>query len=269
MNTVRRSNRVHFSKIDERGGAVVTRIKACLNGQRGPDEHPGVPITAAEVGGAATAAVAAGAEAVHVHPRDAGGGESLRAADVGAVVEAVRRDCPGTPVGVSTGLWIAGGDPGARLALVSGWADLPTAVRPDFASVNLSEPGFAELAAALRDTGIAVEAGVWSPTDAERVPAAGELLRILVEVLDAPAEDAIPAADRILDRLDRVGATGPRLLHGEGTACWPLISYAGRRGLPTRIGLEDTLTGPAGEPVADNAELVRLAIAAWSGLHHA
>jgi uncharacterized protein (DUF849 family) len=242
---------------------VVIRIKACLNGQRRRDEHPAVPITPTELAVAASAAVAAGAEAVHVHPRDAGGAESLRAADVGAAVEAVRRACPATPVGVSTGLWIAGGDPVARLALVSGWADLPAAARPDFASVNLSEPGFTGLATSLRGAGVAVEAGVWSPADAERVPAAGELLRILVEVLDAPAEEAVPAADRILDRLDRVGAAGPRLLHGEGTACWPLISYAGRRGLPTRIGLEDTVTGPAGEPVADNAELVRLGLAAW------
>jgi uncharacterized protein (DUF849 family) len=238
---------------------MVIRIKACLNGQRRRAEHPAVPLTPAEL--------AAGAEAVHVHPRAAGGAESLHAADIGATVEAVRRACPATPVGVSTGLWIAAGDPPARLALVAGWADLPAPARPDFASVNLSEPGFAELAAALRGAGVAVEAGVWSPADAERVPAAGALLRILVEVLDASADAAIPAADRILDRLDQLGVPGPRLLHGEGPACWPLISYAGRRGLPTRIGLEDTLTGPAGEPVADNAELVRLGIAAWSGLH--
>jgi hypothetical protein len=38
--------------------------------------------------------------------------------------------------------------------------------------------------------------------------------------------------------------TTPRRLHGEGPACWPLIAYAGTPGLPTRIGLEDTTTGP-------------------------
>jgi uncharacterized protein (DUF849 family) len=33
-----------------------------------------------------------------------------------------------------------------------------------------------------------------------------------------------------------------------------------RLGLPTRIGLEDITVGPAGEPVADNADLVRRAL---------
>jgi hypothetical protein len=35
----------------------------------------------------------------------------------------------------------------------------------------------------------------------------------------------------------------PRLLHGEDSACWPLIAHAGRLKLPTRVGLEDTLAG--------------------------
>ena len=39
---------------------------------------------------------------------------------------------------------------------------------------------------------------------------------------------------------------------------------AGAVGLPTRIGLEDTTTGPAGQPVTGNAELTRLALAAWT-----
>jgi uncharacterized protein (DUF849 family) len=52
----------------------------------------------------------------------------------------------------------------------------------------------------------------------------------------------------------------PRLLHGEGEGCWPLVAQAAREGLPTRIGLEDTTAGPDGAPVSGNAELVRLAL---------
>ncbi len=51
--------------------------------------------------------MAAGAEAIHLHPRRTDGGESLLAADVGAAVAAVRQAFPDTPVGVSTALWIA------------------------------------------------------------------------------------------------------------------------------------------------------------------
>ena len=37
-------------------------------------------------------------------------------------------------------MWITGGDAAARRLAVAAWADLHAAVRPDFASVNLSEP---------------------------------------------------------------------------------------------------------------------------------
>jgi uncharacterized protein (DUF849 family) len=50
------------------------------------------------------------------------------------------------------------------------------------------------------------------------------------------------------------------LLHGEGDSCWALVAHAAREGLPTRIGLEDTLAGPDGGPASGNAELVRCAL---------
>ena len=50
---------------------------------------------------------------------------------------------------------------------------------------------------------------------------------------------------------------------GQGP-CWPIVAHAGRLGLPTRIGLEDTIVGPDGGPVTDNADLVRLARAVWT-----
>ena len=88
---------------------VIRRLKACLNGKRSQDENPAVPVTPAELARDAAAAVAAGAEAIHLHARGPDGAESVRAADVGAAVAAVRAACPGTPVGVSTGLWITTG----------------------------------------------------------------------------------------------------------------------------------------------------------------
>jgi uncharacterized protein (DUF849 family) len=245
----------------------VVWIKACLNGGRTRAEHPAVPVTPDEVAVAAAASMGAGAVAVHVHQRDAAGVQSLRAVDVGAVVAAVRRACPGLPVGVTTGLWISAGDVRRRLAEVSRWADLPVGERPDFASVNVSEPGFADLVEVLRGAGIGVEPGVWSIADAEALALAGPdpWLRVLVEVPDGPVETATADADAILARLDDLDVPGPRLLHGEEARCWPLVAHAGRLGLATRIGLEDVLVGPDGGPVADNADLVRRALAAWAG----
>ena len=173
---------------------AIERLKVCLNGGRRRDEHPAVPITPAELATAAADAVAAGAEAVHMHPRDSAGAQSLDPDRIAAAVTAVRHSCAGVAVGVSTGLWITDGDP-------------------------------------------------------ERRPVA--------------------AADEILARLDDLGIDGPRLLHGDEAACWPLVAHAGRLGLPTRIGLEDITVGPAGEPVADDADLVREALKVWTARRYA
>jgi uncharacterized protein (DUF849 family) len=243
-------------------------IKACLNGKRSQADFPAVPVTPGELARDAAATVAAGAEAVHLHARGGDSAESVEAADVAAAVTAIREACPGTPVGVSTGLWITRGDAAARQAAVAGWAFLASGERPDFASVNVSEDGWAGVVGSLGAAGIAVEAGVWSVADVRvlaRAFAEGGLpqppLRILVEVMGLPAEAATQAAGEILRALDASPLRGlPRLLHGEEEGCWPLVAQAAREGLPTRIGLEDTTAGPDGEPAGGNAELVRLAL---------
>ena len=242
-------------------------LKACLNGRRSQAEFPAVPVTPDELAADAAAAVAAGAEAIHLHARGPDGAESVRAGDVGAAVAAVRAACPGTPVGVSTGLWITRGDAAARQAAVSEWADLSAGARPDFASVNVSEDGWAGVVRSLGGAGIATEAGVWSVTDVQvlaRAVEGGALaqlpLRILIEVMGEPASAPRVAGD-ILRALDDSALRGlPRLLHGEGEGCWPLVAQAAREGLLTRIGLEDTTAGPDAKPVSGNAELVRLAL---------
>jgi uncharacterized protein (DUF849 family) len=77
-----------------------------------------------------------------------------------------------------------------------------------------------------------------------------------------PAELAVAAASEILDRLPPA-ITAPELLDGEDDSCWPLIAHAGRLGLRTRIGLEDVTSGPSGDPVTGNADLVGRALARW------
>ncbi|MGW0433296.1 3-keto-5-aminohexanoate cleavage protein [Micromonospora sp. NPDC003197] len=241
----------------------IRRIKACLNGGRTSTDHPGVPISPDELAIAAKAAVHAGAEAIHLHPRDARGEQSVAAQDVAAAVEAVRRACPDTPIGVTTGLWITGGDADARQASIERWRGLDPVERPDFASLNVAEDGANTLAATLVGLGVGIEAGVWSPADADllaEAPYVANCLRVLVEVLDTPADRCLSAADAILARMDAHQLNLPRLLHGEDDSAWPLLRYAGRLGLPTRIGLEDAIVGPHGEPVRDNAELIAIGL---------
>jgi uncharacterized protein (DUF849 family) len=242
---------------------VVSRIKACLNGGRSRADHPAVPITPAELATAAGEAAVATAEAVHMHPRNSDGEESLQAKDIADAVTAVRQLCGSLPIGVSTGLWITDQDAGLRQATVAEWAGLPAAARPDFASVNVSEPGFTELVVTLRRAGIGVEAGVWSPDDAQALAGTAGWTRLLIEIIGGSVHTATARADEILARLDELDVPGPRLLHGEQATCWPLVAHAGRLRLPTRIGLEDTTTGPAGEPVTGPADLVWHALNIW------
>jgi uncharacterized protein (DUF849 family) len=208
-------------------------LQAALNGPYTKDDHPAVPITAAELARDATACVAVGAGAIHMHPRDGEGRESLHAAVIDAAVREVRAAC-GVPVGVSTGAWIEP-DLDRRLALISEWGE------PDYASVNISEDGWLEVFRALRKNGIGVEAGVWSVEDAEKLREAdlgAGLTRILVEPVDADPTNAIALVATIREALD----TTKILQHGDGEATWIVLEDAITNGLDTRIGLEDIQT---------------------------
>src|SRR5215217_1427217 len=149
-------------------------LQAALNGVRTRSDHPGVPITAAELAADAAACLAAGVQEIHLHPRGDDGVERLDAEAVDKVAALVKSH--GVPVGVTTGAWIET-DPGRRLRLVNAWHE------PDYASVNLGEPGALEVAEALLRNGIGVEAGVWTVEDARLLsgsPLKDRLLRVLV-----------------------------------------------------------------------------------------
>lgn len=232
-------------------------IQAALNGTLTKDDHPALPVSADDLARDGTACAAAGAGAVHVHPRDQRGRERLDARVVNDVVTRVRHTC-GLRVGVSTGAWIEP-DVERRVELIAKWRT------PDYASVNLSEEGAEEVMAALAKVGIGVEAGVATVEDAERLAELKgsdgfkALTRVLVEPVEAPADRAVEIVGEIHDALDRLGLTAPRLQHGDGEATWVLIADAAARGIDTRVGLEDTRTGPDGERTEGNEALVRAA----------
>jgi uncharacterized protein (DUF849 family) len=229
-------------------------LQAALNGPFGKDRHPKLPVSEHELTRDGAACVAAGARAIHLHPRDDEGAERLDARVVDATVAAVRDAC-GVPVGVSTGSWIEP-DLGRRLELIAGWS------APDYASVNLSQDGAAATMRTLLDAGVGIEAGVWSVEDAERLAASGlgdRVTRVLVEPVDVSAGDAVAVVDEIHAALDRLRLTAPRLQHGDGEATWLLLRDAIRRGIDTRVGLEDTVAGPDGARTDGNEALVRAA----------
>jgi uncharacterized protein (DUF849 family) len=231
-------------------------LQACLNGNRDTAFHPAVPRTPNELARDAKAVVAAGADALHVHPRDAAGRESVQPADIAAALAAIRASVPGTPVGVSTGWWIAPGGR-ARHVPIAAWQ-----VLPDYVSVNLIEEDAPEVIALTLGKGIGVEAGLWSVADAERFVAladAPRCLRTLLEINEQDVAEAIAAAEGIRAVLARAGLGLPSMLHGYEATKWRLYREALRRGLDTRIGLEDGKHLPSGAVAESNEALIRAA----------
>lgn len=222
---------------------------ACLNGDRTRAEHPAVPRTPAELAADAAAVRRAGAFAVHVHPRDSDGEQTLAAAISDAVVRAIRAAAPGMPVGLST-LASIDRDPFARSAAVRSWRQ-----PPDFVSVNFSELGWAGIVRAAVHAGIGVEAGLATPDEAEELaasPFAHQVVRALVEI-DGGADDAFAVAEQIPDGI-------PQLWHGFGEGTWEILPAAIAAGHDVRVGLEDVLVLPDGRVAQSNAELVAAAV---------
>jgi uncharacterized protein (DUF849 family) len=234
-------------------------VQASLNGGTTRAEHPAVPLTPAELAAEARAAAAAGARAIHVHPRDLSGAQTLRPEHVLAAVAAVRT-ATGLPVGVTTGIWAVGGDVRRRMSRVAGWSGRD---RPDFASINMNEPGTDALADLLTSQGIEIEAGVWTVEDARLLgasPFGHRVIRVLIEPVDRSGAGAVATAAEAATELARLGVRARQVHHGYGLATWDVLRAAVAMGQDIRVGLEDTTVLPDGSVAAGNGDLVTAAV---------
>src|SRR6202451_534979 len=181
-------------------------VQAALNGGTTRAEHPAVPLTPAELAADARAAAERGAQGLHLQPRDAAASQTLEPDQVLAAVAATRA-APGLPVGVTTGIWTVDGDVARRLELVARWTGPD---RPDYASINMNEPGTDDLADLLTSLGIQIEAGVWTAEDARLLGAAAfrdRILRVLMEPVDRNPAAAVAAVAEAASELARLGIT--------------------------------------------------------------
>lgn len=231
-------------------------LQACLNGARTTGDHTAVPTTPTAIASDA-AAIAGLVAGVHVHAKGSDGTDSLAAAHVDATVAAIRAAAPSLEVGVTTGAW-ASPDPADRVAAIRAWT-----VLPDVASVNWHEPGADDVAAALLDRGIGIEAGVWHAEGLgawRRSPHRDRVVRVLVEVQPMGADPAIATATALVEGV-RDASPVPILLHGEDASAWPVLRLAASLGLASRMGLEDALALDDGTLAAGNGAIVRRAAA--------
>lgn len=232
-------------------------VQTCINGARSADFHPRLPLDADAMARDGAGCVAAGAAELHVHARGLDGHESLAPAAMDRTVLALRRACPGTLIGVSTGAWIENDDL-STLVAIAGWRELP-----DYASVNLSEQAAPLVMESLRQRGIGVEAGLASVADAERLVSldhGGRVLRILIEISEQTLDEAFAVSNGIEAVLERAGIRRVILLHGENATVWPFVQRAAERNWSTRVGLEDGKALPDGTIAAGNAALTAAAV---------
>ncbi|MFE3559687.1 3-keto-5-aminohexanoate cleavage protein [Streptomyces sp. NPDC059193] len=224
-----------------------------LNGARSAAEGAAVPMSPQDLAEAAAAAVAAGAGEVLMSPRTPCGRQSLSPRVVGPVLEALRGTGVSVPLSVPVSV-AAEPDPAGRLERVRSWA-----VLPDRAEVAFAEPGAAELAQALLDRGVAVDALVPLGGPAGPEPMARFLawpvrtpgrVRLVAEL--ASADPALVAGLRGLPPVAVV-------LFGREAAAWPVLRLAARCGTGTRTGVGEVLRLPDGRPARSSAELVAAA----------
>lgn len=233
-------------------------IQVAQNGNRAPGEHAALPVSRDELAADAVACRAAGARAVHLHPRrPADGVPSLAAAVCDPVVAAIRTAAPELEISLSTSDEIALDDAADRIAAVSAWR-----TPPDVVSLNLVEPGSVELGAALLDRGIGIEAGIFDLDDADALlaaPWASRVTRVLVETIFEHDDAAAVELARAIDA--RVAPLGhPRLWHGEDRATWAVVAAGLAAGRDVRVGLEDAVVDADGALAPSNPDQVARAL---------
>ena len=159
---------------------------------------------------------------------------------------------------MTTGFW-ALPDAEERLAAVRAWE-----VLPDFTSLNWHEPGSPELAELLLSRGLGVEVGIFHAEAAQSWAASDIAKRCMRVMIELQGDADTDLADELLDLIRAADSPAPILLHGLDESCWPLLEHAGRVGVQTRIGMEDTLLLPDGSRATGNGDLVAAAVALLS-----
>lgn len=221
--------------------AMPAHLQVALNGSRTASEHPAIPRTPRELALAARAAVAAGAELLHIHAYDAGGVESLAAEPCATVVRAVRQACPGIPISLTTSAGVEP-DPGRRLELVAGWTELPELV-----TANQGEDGIVELCELLLERGVGIEAGLLELADAQTFARSGladRCTRVLLEPLDSDPGTAAAHAAAMEEVLAQAEITLEQVHHGDGVVQLGRLRTRG----PARTRHPDRARGHNGSP---------------------
>lgn len=233
-------------------------------GRKTRADHPAIPLSAAELAGTASAAVAAGAAMIHVHVRDRYGDHLLDAEAYRGVIAAIRAAVGDRIVVQITTEGLGRYAPEVQMAVVR-------EVQPEAASLALRElvpdagheAAFAELLQFMARRGMAPQIILYAPEEAVRL---AELIRRGV----VPADD-IPVLyvlgryaegqrSEPADLLPFLASGQPRFQHWSVCAFGPreatCVAMGAFLGGHIRVGFENNFFLADGTIAPDNAALV-------------
>jgi 3-keto-5-aminohexanoate cleavage enzyme len=232
-------------------------------------DNPAVPITVVEQIESTHEAYEAGATLVHLHVRNADESPSSEPALFAAVMEGVRKHCPGMIVQFSTGG--RGRDPGARgssLPLQPDMASLATG-SVNFPSIIYENPPtlVENLAVQMKEFNVLPEIEIF---DLSHIYAARRLVDLDL-INDRPhvqfvmgIRNAMPAQEQVVDillsELKRVLPNATWTAAGIGRTQRDVIGWVLKRaGNAVRTGMEDNIRTSKERLAKNNAELVQIA----------
>jgi uncharacterized protein (DUF849 family) len=227
-------------------------------------DAPGLPVTLDELVATARACAAAGAAVIHVHVRDGDGRPTLDPATLGETVAALR-EATDLVVQLSTGGAVSDSEADRLAVLDAG----PDAASLSCGTLNFGDdvfynrPAFmSALYLAMREREIVPEfecfdlghlTTVHRLLDQHGAPYGGHVHCDFVLGVPGGAPGTAATVGQLVAGLPH-GATFTAT--GVGRSTLPVALAALAYGGHLRVGMEDTLTFAAGEPVGDNAQLV-------------
>ncbi|NVO55056.1 3-keto-5-aminohexanoate cleavage protein [Rhodobacteraceae bacterium B1Z28] len=240
-------------------GRVVERpyILVAPNGaRRGHADHPTLPVTLDEIVRTVRDCYNAGAQGLHLHIRDEQGQHALDSGQYLEAIDEVQSAVPQMDIQITT--------EAAGVFDVQAQFDCLRQVRPTWASISVREIARAPEMAG-RVYGLCAEQGTrvqhilynaddatllehWQSSGTVRK---GQVDRLLVLGRYATGQESVPKD------LDQFPAdTAPWMVCAFGSQEHMCLQDAAQRGGDVRVGFENSLTGPDGQPWADNAASV-------------
>jgi uncharacterized protein (DUF849 family) len=250
-----------------------------------PDQHPGLPITPAQIADAAIEAAGAGASIVHIHVRDPQtGAPSMELALYREVVDRIRASGVDLIINLTTGpggRFLPGEDdpkiaaPGTNLLPPDKRVAHVLALRPDICSLDLNTMWFgtsvvintpksvAAMAEAVKAARVKPELEVFDSGDiklANQLLAAGVLPRPpFFQVVLGAGNGFVPTTETLVYAKSLLPPDAVWAAMGIGAMEFPIVAQACLLGGHVRVGLEDNLYMSRGVLAPSNAALVERA----------